>query len=68
MIGLNRRRVQSLYPTEFARECHKLHAEMLEKHWTSQHELPPYYLSRYLLLHEEYLRRGTQLRLFNDYD
>jgi hypothetical protein len=68
VIVFNRRRVQQMDPPQFARACHELHAELLAKGWHDKNELPPYYLAKYLVLEEEYARRGSQLRLFNDYD
>jgi hypothetical protein len=67
MIWIDRRRVKDLSPTAFTLECNRLWLVMTEKHWRSKEDLPAYWLARYLVLEEEHRRRGTQLRLFEDY-
>lgn len=65
MIGINRTRVKQLSQPRFEAECLKLSVLMRQKGWTGPEDMPPHYVAIYCVLHEEYLRRGTQLRLFS---
>jgi hypothetical protein len=63
MIGINRTRVKQLPQHRFEAECLKLSVLMKQKGWTGPDDMPSHYAAIWLVLHEEYLRRGTQLRI-----
>lgn len=68
IAAVSRKRVQALSQAEFYAACVRIHAKWLAKGCPAQDDMPRAMLAEWLLLREETLRRGVQLRLFEGYD